>query len=263
MKRKCLAVGIILLFVGIACSPVTNAGNIQEISTINRYPEKGLVRVHCYEYKSDGVIEETLILLPKSEHLKMTQALLLTTSMDEKLEVYKTYGIIPSNETIQKMREKYDQYLIMKNINVSAIQEYRSHLKTAFPPRFILNLNCKIEAGGSFGININLGTNAITQFWNAIALYNYVINGIAPFYLPGIDLGAFSLGILGFVDVSEGTFPDKYERLAFFSMILLGFVGYYIEVIPLPIFNIGSAGYFGYTVFVLAIGTYQPEHLTI
>ena len=261
MKKVWLVVGIILLFVGSSCSPVITAEKIQERVTLNQSLEKTFVRVYCYKYEPEGVVKKTVIFLPKSQYLKMTHALSLTSSMDQRLEVYKTYGILSSNESVQRIKEQYTQYLLMQKINVSSIQEYFIRLKTEFP-RIVVNLNCKVEAHGQSGININLGTNAITQLWNAITLHYYLIHGIPPVYLPGVDLGAFCLGVYGLVDVKDGIFPDQWQRLGVFAFLLLGFVGYYIETIPLPIVFYGGNSYFGYSVVVLAIGLYQPEYLT-
>jgi hypothetical protein len=121
MKRKCLVIGIILLFIGVSLSPAISAESIPEISTLNRSIEKTVVRLWCYEYKPDGTIEKTTIVLSRNTHREMTQTLSLTTSMEEKLAVYQRYGIIPSNVTIQGMKKNFDQYLIMKNIDVSEI----------------------------------------------------------------------------------------------------------------------------------------------
>ena len=251
---KGLAVGIILLFIGIACSPVINANKVDELFKVKQNPEDKLVQVNCYEFKSDGSIEKTTILLPKSEHLKMTQALSLTTSIEERLEVYKKYGVLPSNVSIQKIKENYDQYLNAKKINVPAIQEYAENYKNIRPLGIWMNTHCKISASIGLGININFGMSAITQWWNVIAALIYQWRYMYIWlFLPGIDLSAFSFCVGAFIETWDGIFPDSSWDLDFCTMILLGFVGYYVEVIPLPIVLIFGE-YLGYTVSVLVTG---------
>lgn len=254
LKKKWLAVGIILMFVVLSWSPVTHAGNTVGFSSIDHHIEKTVVRVNCYEYKSDGSIEKTTILIPKSEYLKMTQNLSLTTAMEEKLKVYQRYGIIPTHVTIQKMKEHYDHYLISKNINVSAIQKNVNHRKPISEVVVISNSNCKIDASGQYGIHMNIGMSMITRFWNFIALFlEYSWDLPKPPYLPGIDLCDFNINAMGLVKVYLGGPYPNITWFDFFIMMLFGFVGYYIEFTPFPLFNFGNV-YIGYTVLINVVG---------
>jgi len=254
MKRKWLAIGIILLFVGIAYSPVINASKVDGLFKIKQNVDDKLVQVNCYEFKYDGNVEKTTILLPKSEHLQMRTALSLTSSIDEKLEVYQNYGVLPSNVSIQKIKENYNQYLIAKKINVTAIQEYVSSHKTLSHLGIVMNNNCKIAAQVGGGININIGMSVITQWRNGI---KSMVEGFWGLHLGkywnSSDLSGFSLCILSGGLTSNGTLPDTSWDFLYSTLILLGFVGYYIEVLPLPIILL-SGDYLGYTVSIMVVG---------
>ncbi len=257
--RKWLIIGISLLFVGITYSPVSDANKVDELFTIKQIPSEKSIQIHCYEYKSDGTIEKTIISLPKSEYHEMKQALWQITSLEEKLDVYQRYGIIPSNITIQQMKEKYDQYLITKNIDIDAPRNQVPTRKNIFG--LVLNFNCKINVMGRMGIHLNLGMSAVTQFLNFIAIFLHNGSG-SPSFVQGIDLCDFCCYVLGDIDVSEGVFQDYTSTLAPMTMMMLGFVGYFIVDFPLPMFHYG-AEYLGYTVFIFATGLrYGPEYLT-
>jgi|GEM_PF-1846544 hypothetical protein len=264
MKIKWLTIGIIFLFLGIACSPGLTAEKIQEQSTIDQYPEITPVRIHCYEYNSDGCIEKNTILLPKNEYRKMTQALSLTSSLEEKLGVYQRYSVIPSDVTIQSLKEQFDYYITTKNINVSAIKKYVNVRETISEINEITNSHCKIQAGGQLGIHINVGMSPITRwgnfiqfpfFWNVWVFYLGLPElFFMPLYIPGIDLCDFNIDFLGgYVTTSDGDLPDGEASFWTMAMIILGFIGYYVEDIPLPFFNINN-NYFGYAAFIKAVG---------
>ncbi len=254
MKRNWLAVGIILLFVGIACSPVINASTVDGLFKIKKNPEERLVRVNCYEFKSDGSVEKTTILLPRSEHLQMRTALSFTTSIEEQLEVYQKYGVIQSNVSNQKIKENYNEYLITNKIDVTAIQEYTSSHKTIMPPGIVMNNNCEITAQVGGGININIGLSAITQWRNGIKSMMERFWGLyLGRYWNSSDLSGFSLCLFSGGLTLNGTLPDTSWDFLYSTLILLGFVGYYIEVLPLPIILL-SGDYLGYTVSVMVAG---------
>jgi hypothetical protein len=257
MKRKCLAVGIILLFIGTTFSSVIEANRVDNgLLKIKQNVEEKLVRVNCYEFKSNGSIEKTTIMLPKSEHLQMRKALSSTTSSEERLEVYKKYGVLPANVTIQKIKEDYEQYLQAKKINVAAIRKYANTHKTKPLFDITINFNCRIDAIITLGISIDFGTNAIVQYWNSIVYLYYGLfydPALLKWFLPGIDIGVFSNTLSGIIQTWNGTFPDTYSGPLFLKMILLGFVGYYLEDLALPIFCIYGE-YYGYAVSVIATG---------
>jgi hypothetical protein len=253
MNTKGVTVGIILLFLGISCSPVITAENIQQLSPSNHYLEKTLVPIRRYEYKSDGSIEKTSILLPKNEYLKMTQNLSLTGSLEEKLRVYQGYGVIPSNVTIQQMKENFNHYLRTQNINISAIQKYSAYCKKTADRTNIRYTNCSIDATSQFGIYVNVGMSALTRFWNFIALCFFQITRIGPLWLPGIDLCDVNVNGMGIVQAYLGGIHPSITFFGFFMMILCGFIGFFIEFLPLLFFNFANE-YIGYTVFFQATG---------
>jgi hypothetical protein len=253
IEKKGLVVGVVLLFIGTTFSSVVEASKVDNgLLKIKQKVEYKLVRVNCYEFKSDGTIEKTTIMLPKSEHFQMRKSLSLTTSTEERLEVYKKFGVLPANVTIQKIKKGYNHYLQTKKINVAAIRKYANSRKTSPLLNVIINFNCRIDAIITLGISVDFGANAIIKYWNAIVAFLYYLH-FNLFYLPGIDLGVISSSLSGIVQTWNGTFPDSYTGLLFLKMIILGFVGYYLEDVPLPIFCI-YGDYFGYAVSVIATG---------
>jgi hypothetical protein len=261
MIRKWWAFGIILVLIGILWSPAiavtSNDGSLQNTQNdIGRF-----LRVNCYEYKPDGSIQKTTILQSKSEHLKMKIALSSASSVDEKLRVYEKYGLIPSNVTVQSMKERFDQYLNRKNITTPVVNEYVDHLKKNSDIVVVLNTNCKIYAVCQYGIHLIVGMSPITRFWNAIIywlwfywVYSFHLPQILPpLYLPGFDLCDFNVNAFSIVEASEGDRPDDTGNLELSWMMMFGFVGYCVEYIPLPLINYANE-YIGYTAYVQAVG---------
>ncbi|MCU0850230.1 MAG: hypothetical protein MUC80_03020 [Candidatus Thermoplasmatota archaeon] len=266
MKRKWLAVGIILLFVGFSVSSIVNASTVDnELLKIKHNSQENLVKVNCYEFKSDGSIEKTTILLPKSAHFQMRQALSLTTSLEKKLEVYKKYGIVPSDASIQNIKENYNQYLSAKKINIPAIPKLMSSHEIIQPSGIMVNNHCEIAAVVGLGINVNLGMSAWTQWWNGfwamiIDALDLYLDPPYSFFIPGIDLYGFSICMRTFGWTWNGTLSDTQWDFGYGTMLLLGFIGYYVEEFPLPlVLFIGE--YVGYTVSVMAAGLMTVDDL--
>lgn len=259
--KKIIIVGLIFLLLVITWSPVINASRDEGVHETKQDPEDRFIRVVCSEYQSDGSIEKISILLLKSDYLEMRQAFLRTTSMEEKLGVYQRYGVIPSTVTIQSMKEKFDSYLLTTKMNTSSIKKYTDQWNSRMDIDVVLNTNCKVYAVCQYGIHLILGMSPITRFWNMIAYwlwffwvdYYHLPELLPPLYLPGFDLIDFNVNAFSIVQVTEGDRPDDSANLELSWMIMGGFVGYYVEYIPLPLVNYGNE-YIGYTAYIQAVG---------
>jgi len=254
--KKLIATGIIFLFIGVAVAPSNTANKVDELLKIKQNLQEKFIPVNRYEFKSDGSIEKTTILLPQREYLQMRQDLSLTHSIDENFNVFKKYGILPSDASFQKIKENFDQSLKVKKINITAIQNYVRNQKIFRFFGVTINSHCKISVGAAQGIKLNLGMNAIIKYYNILAFLGSIFSYSYPFYLPGIDLFDFCFSFAGVIDTWDGVLPNSSMRFYLFTMLLVGFVGYCIDLVPVP-FYLAIEVYNGYAAFILGAGIFQ------
>jgi hypothetical protein len=254
MVRKYLAVGIILLFIGVAVAPSISANNGDELLKIKQSLVRKVFPVTRYEYKPDGSIEKTTIRLSQRECLQLNQALSFTTSLEEKIEVCKKYSVLPPGASLQKIKSNFNQSLIVRKINITAIQNYvRNHNLFRF---FGITLNsmCSVFISTVKAIRFNYGMNAILRYFNVLILiWGFITQSFNYIYIPGIDLFDCSLSVLANAQTANGILPNSSMYLSLCLMMMVGFVGYAIDLTLLP-FITYLEFFVGYTAFILALG---------
>jgi hypothetical protein len=227
MKRKCLAIGIILLFVGIACSPITNARNNTTISKPFSFTEKN-VSIIVQEYKPDGTIEKSVVKLSKIQAEALRGELNNVKDLDTRLSIYKKYHLIPQDVTDEKLRLGMEEYAQRFGPEIETLQNMTKWKNNNFlSEHFSMNFFCKMATFVIGALRFLCGLSFITSMINSY-LFN---NQITPL-IPSIDLFQISVGFVGVLGTTNGTFPDSNKNGMPFAFFILGFVGYCVSIAP-------------------------------
>jgi predicted phosphoribosyltransferase len=100
--RKWLAIGIILLFLGVTIAPAMNANDDVIITKSFSTPKKDdMVSITVLEYRPDGTIGKSVIQLSKIQAEKLRTELNNVRELGKRLSIYKKYNLIPQNTTFR------------------------------------------------------------------------------------------------------------------------------------------------------------------
>jgi hypothetical protein len=273
MKRKWLAVGIILLFVATALSPLANANSNTSVLSSKIASKVTNVRIIVYEYRADGSIKRVPIVMSRVDFNTMRSELKGVKVLEEQLSIYKKHGLIPENTTAEQLRLGMIEKA--KKIGFSASQENASwpqslKKKNSSPnpsksPE-IHDTNSSVDCDLIFTFKLHGGLSIITSYLNML------IFGFTPFnfYLPNADVFDVFFSDMGIVRTSHYNISAAIG--VFISMI--GFVGYMLDISPLivltfpfnllamfpfPFFSVLSL-ISGYAAFINIL--YTPMYLT-
>ena len=238
MKRKCLAIGIILLFVGITCLPTINAHDDAIISKAFSIPKKeDTVSITVLDYKPDGTIGKSVVKMSPEQVVKLREELTDVKDLDTRLSIYKKHNLIPQNVTADTLRLGMEERAQRIYPESEKLQKFITNSNS----HFYVDLNCRVEGEIFYGLRFLGGLSLITCILNGANL-----NG--P-WIPSIDLFQILFGFGGFFHTYNGSLSDSWISGLFYAVFLLGFVGYFIKVTPFPnIFLTYYCTYFGYTV---------------
>jgi len=265
MNKKFLVFGITILILGVSIAPSLNA-EIYKKNTEEARPFRKArdVKFEVIEFKSDGTIEKTIVELTIEESNEFKNKLKETNTYEEKLSLYKKYGLIPEDVTIEKlkkgMQEKAERYGLTEE-KLSQITDNDFPILSDFEI-FEINTMCAV-----IGLNIGtfrliLGLSTITRAVNAYLLYYSIICKLLKLeiFVPSIDLINSQMGFIGNIHAINGIFPDIDLDIMMFGILgMLCFVGFYIhgsDYWPLwffPIFTVFEL-FFGYAAFFLVAG---------
>jgi hypothetical protein len=251
LLRKSLAVCIILLFVAMTFSPIINAQNNIIVSKSFSIPEKeDTVSITVLEYKPDGTIGKSVVKMSPEQVVKLREELRNVKDLDTRLSIYKKYNLIPQNVTADTLRFGMEERAQRIYPEIERLQKL---IANSDGSHFLLNFNCRVDGYMAYGL----------RFLGGLSLITCILNGFNPYYgplLPSIDLFQLLLGIGGQFDTYNGTLPDCYSTGTFYAIFLLGFVGYFLKVTPVPnIFITRMCIFFGYSVAALCFA-YAPYY---
>ena len=182
MKRKCLVVGIILLFLMIGFSPIINAHDNPVHKTIDRVP------ITILEYKADGTVERTIFRMSPEQADTFHEEMRNAQDLEMRLSIYKKYNLISQDitaDTLQAgMQEKAKRMGLTQD---GLMSQFRSN-QSLFPPFVRRNIFCAI-----FGHDF--------RTYIVIPFFRFILNGERPSF-DAVDfiIGAFpfsSKGLLG------------------------------------------------------------------
>jgi hypothetical protein len=219
VTHKGLIVGIVLLFLTIAFSPIINADGNKVPQTIGDVP------ITIFECKADGTIEKTVVRMSQEQADNFNKEMRNTHDLNARLSIYKKYDLISHNITADSlqsgMKEKAQTMGLTQD---NLISQFRSN-RSLFPPLVRRNIFCSVSGGEGY--------------WNG-------------FCFPPIIRGVRLIGLFFFIIecsiTSKGLLGEFYLQGLFVKLV--GFVG---------IIEVGSSkwryiDFDGFCVYVKALG---------
>ena len=181
--RKGLALGIIILFVGVAILPGTYA-NVSNLNTVQQktvsfninnrgelntvlFSEEDVVEILITENKPDGSIEETIVLLPREQVEELSEELKEAREPEEKLAIYKEYELIPQDVSLEQLRIgmlQKAQHLGLTQKKMENLNRLAFHVKNVFSSNTSFNYNCSVYGEITNGLKYLFGLSAFTSF---------------------------------------------------------------------------------------------------
>ena len=140
MKRKCLVVGIILLFLTIGFSPIINADHNTVQETIDRVP------VTILESRPDGTVEKTAVRMTHEQADSFHEELRNAHDLDIKLSIYKKYNLISQDVTVDSLREGMEKRAQEMGLTQNGLMlQFRSNRSLFL--NVYRNLFCSVSGG--------------------------------------------------------------------------------------------------------------------
>jgi len=237
---KVLTFSIILLFIGMTFTPTINA------KRSNIYCKANLIEISISQYKEDGTVGKSKVRLYKEEALELATQLKNIKDHKKRFSICKKYGLIPTDITRGKLREKMLKYAAQMNLTRKRMNSIYNKIKDIRngPDRwYAANFLNTIEGMFIFNYNLPLGFSMFT------GTPNFGLYAMGKDLLPSVDFLYAAISPLGIYEFIDGELPD-FHLLSLGGFVLLGFVGY---VVSSPLF--GLAGYMvGYAVASFAFG---------
>jgi hypothetical protein len=256
MKRKWLAIGIILLFVGIAIAPVINANDdVIASKTFSIPKEEKMISITVLEYNPDGTIEKSVVKLSMIQAEKLRQELNNVQDLDIRLSIYKKYNLIPQDVTAEKLRLGMEEKAQNLGYTNEKLKDLETHFKKENSDRlkFIYaNFKSKVFGFCFIGVRFLVGTSFL--LYNINSLIWWFFFDTIPF-LQGNDIVQIYFSLIGESYKWNGTLPDSDFYAYLLTTYLIGFVGYVFGHIPIPsLFFTPSCEYYGYSIASVSLG---------
>jgi len=247
LLRRGIAVVVIALLLALAFAPSIHAS----VST-----EHKLVKLTVTEYKADGTIEKTIVEMPQSKVKQLREKIRNAENIEERLTIYKNYGLIPEDVTSESLRAGMEEKAQRFGLTKEKLKRISNALKKIPPLElspFIINFNCSITVAWIYTLHLLLGSSILTNRINKI-LY-YFLAEYFPFFdflIKSVDLMDISLSGMGILSAEDGFLRDKHVWHLFSFSMLVGFVGYCIG--QMYIYPWIAVLFEGYAAFVFGIG---------
>jgi hypothetical protein len=227
MRRKWLAVGLILLFIGTAIIPCINA-NISNQSIQERLPPATTktLKVIRYEYKSDGSIEKKVLEVAQNEFHTFQDEFHFAKTTEEKLSLYKKYDLIPQNVSMASLRKNFHDDVervyqsSMSIINYKQNTLKKIHLKNFSPRGFMVNTNSDVYGEDGFTLRLSLGLSPL------VGRFNFLLLLLSPGW-KAQSKDFVLCRVSGYGDIlTNGTLGEIFCAGQPFFLSMMGFVGY-------------------------------------
>jgi|OpeIllAssembly_1097287.scaffolds.fasta_scaffold204211_2 hypothetical protein len=252
MIRKWLAIGIILLFVGVTIAPTINANNDKIVIKPFSTPKKeDTVSITVLEYRPDGTIGKSVIQLSKIQAEKLRTELNNVRDLGKRLSIYKKYNLIPQDITVEKLRLGMEEKAQRLGFTKEKLQKYITHYTNSNRQHYFFCMNFKsmVEGASIYGLRFLGGTSFATSVINAFIFFF----GLDIPFRPSKDLFQTYVSFMGVLKTYNGTLPDSDVSVLFQATFLFGFVGYVVGNLPL-IFITDLCEYLGYAVASICFG---------
>ena len=222
--KKIVGIAIILLFIGVAFAPSIDANTDISIVPSIKPLKKNTISIQVTEFKADGTVEKTIVEMSQEEVKNLKEKLKQVNKIEERLDIYKEYGLIPKDATAEKLRtgmeEKANRMgFTKKELNISSQFSNMPFSDRVSP--LVVNLMCSVS-GFIGGFHLFFGLSSLTLRLNALLWF--IFGGLI--LLPSIDISDIGLGIGGVLETTNGLLPDDYGFYLLMFYLLGGFVGF-------------------------------------
>ena len=229
-----------------------------ELSKIATYgSSKSNVKFTVTEFKEDGSIDTKIIACPEKDAKKIIDELNETINPNEILNIYKKYGIIRENASLEQFHQgmiKKSKTGKLEELSKNIVENDEKYMDVEFDGK-IINSMCLVFTPFMYVVlNIPLG---LTFFTNKIN--NFLYQTFNKFMLPSVDLMNTVFTMAGAIFAWNGILPDDATYGLFLSFILVGFVGIVVSnnfrwtyFTPIKY----SEQIIGYTAFVYGLGLF-------
>jgi hypothetical protein len=253
MKRKWLAVGIILLFVGVTIAPAIDANNNTIVSKQLSLPTgEDIVPITVLEYKADGMIGKSIVKMSGNEAEKLRIELDGTDDTSLRLSIYKKYGLIPQNVTLDNLRagltknaqklgltQQRLEQIALKDRSLFLHQENQMSLKC-------ININMFCDVHGEFAISILLPMGFSLFTFYILRHYEFKI----------LDIRDSILSLFSSIKTTNGLLPDFWSEHSWSFTKIIGFIGYWIYIPGEPPIEMSGIRCIGSALYIRTFGTY-------
>lgn len=254
MKKEILiAIGIILMFFCVGIQPAFADISFKSGEEYPTLKERDF-KFDVYEFKPDGSTEKTIVELSLKEAKKFKNKLRNINSSEERLSLYKQYGFIPEDVTLEKLKYGMEEKAKRNGLTKEKLRQLINK-STYFKYILKLDIMCLTEGNNMGPFRLILGSSSITRGLNA-----FIFNLLGPdYYIPSIDVLNIQIGMIYDVIVKDGLFKDYHFGNGLGIVAMLSFVGYYIHGSGAfwlwfsPIFTL-SDSWFGYCAFLILLG---------
>ena len=254
--RKILTYGFIILILSLSVSPVFAFDNKQQNHSSSSIKNK-MIPIVVSEFKFDGTIEKKTMIISAQKLEEFRGELRSHNGEDERLRLYKEYGLIPHDVTIEYLKigmEKKIRSMNLNKTNLEEISEIIDSRNTLQPGRngwrSDRNIMCFVTGDFMVGVKFLLGLSFVTSVINAAKTLYYDMGFIDNYtYSPSIDLVQLHLSTMITLSTSKGLLPNFYANGMYARTIMIGFVGYYVSYAPRFFLEFGGE-FIGYAAYV-------------
>jgi len=259
MKRKCLAVGIILLFVAIAFSPVINARNNTIVSKpVSTSEKENTVSITLLEYKPDGTMGKSVVKLSKIQAENLRVELNNVKNLDTRLSIYKKYNLIPQNVTSETLRAGLEENAQRLELTRQKIEQIASidrcsllsHGNQISQKFIFINMFCNVDGDFALAILLPIGLSFFTFY--ILRQYEFKI----------FDLRDTIISLFSGIVTTNGLLPDFWSQHGFSFTKIIGFVGYLL-FLDYPFPDLPGIKCLGSALYIRTFGTNigPPDYL--
>jgi hypothetical protein len=225
MKRKCLAIGIILLFLTIGFSPIINAQDNTKLIPI------GTVPITVLEYRPDGTVERTVFRMSREQADSFYEEMRNAKDLDTRLSIYKKYNLISQDVTVDSLQAGLQEKAQRMGVSQDSLTSLMKNNKVILQPNVFRNIFCSISGWTLFPpIVIPFFRFNLVSTRPSFDAVDFIIGGL-PIYSKGLlgefDCQSYVLKMVGFVGVLY------YFWRNFFGLELDGFC-VYLKAIGIP-----------------------------
>jgi hypothetical protein len=210
MKRKCLVIGIILLFLTIGFFPIISAHDNPVHETIDRDS------ITILECKADGTVKRTVFGMSPEQADSFHEEMANTQDLDTKLSIYKKYNLISQDITVDSLRAGMERRAQEMGLTQNGLMSQFRNNQSLFPPLFVRrNIFCKVSGGAITwdGFCFPPITSGVRHFGLLIFITDCSIETLG--LLRTFSLECFFVKLVGFVGIIEWGYHNTWRGIRY------------------------------------------------